>query len=318
MSTDLRQPWLVAAWPGMGGVATIAGSFLARGLDADPFLEMEAQQFFEPRSVFVKGGLTQAGTLPKTVFHLRRDPSGARDLLILLAEQQPPDAHRQARALAEIAVSHGVERVVTFAAMATPIHPSASPRVFGVATRAGLLDELRKLGVTPLEDGEISGLNGTFLAAAAERGIDAVCLLGEFPFFAAQVPNPKASAAVLEVFGRMAGVALDLEPLRSDAAKVEEQLIHHLEMLQQVGEPEDDGAEGASTPESGGDEAEPSGTPPSGERPVPKEVLDRIDALFGQAREHREKALELKTELDRHGLFKRYEDRFLDLFKKAG
>jgi hypothetical protein len=31
----------------------------------------------------------------------------------------------------------------------------------------------------------------------------------------------------------------------------------------------------------------------------------------------REAALELKAELDRHGLFKRYEDRFLDLFKRA-
>jgi hypothetical protein len=41
----------------------------------------------------------------------------------------------------------------------------------------------------------------------------------------------------------------------------------------------------------------------------------RIEGLFGQAAKDRSKAFELKQELDRLGLFKEYEDRFLDLFK---
>jgi hypothetical protein len=39
--------------------------------------------------------------------------------------------------------------------------------------------------------------------------------------------------------------------------------------------------------------------------------------MFEQARQDRSKAMELKRELDRHGVFKQYEDRFLDLFKKG-
>jgi hypothetical protein len=38
--------------------------------------------------------------------------------------------------------------------------------------------------------------------------------------------------------------------------------------------------------------------------------------LFNQANQDRSKAFELKQELDRLGVFKDYEDRFLDLFKK--
>jgi hypothetical protein len=53
------------------------------------------------------------------------------------------------------------------------------------------------------------------------------------------------------------------------------------------------------------------------ERPTPAE-RERIETLFRQAAEDRAKAFELKQELDRLGMFKDYEDRFLDLFKKAG
>ena len=44
----------------------------------------------------------------------------------------------------------------------------------------------------------------------------------------------------------------------------------------------------------------------------------RLDQLFVQAKSDRKKAFELKQELDRLTVFKDYEDRFLDLFKKPG
>ena len=40
-------------------------------------------------------------------------------------------------------------------------------------------------------------------------------------------------------------------------------------------------------------------------------------ALFAEAQRDRAKATQLKAELDRLGLFKQYEDRFLDLWKRA-
>ncbi|MHB8900817.1 MAG: hypothetical protein ACYC6Y_18870 [Thermoguttaceae bacterium] len=52
------------------------------------------------------------------------------------------------------------------------------------------------------------------------------------------------------------------------------------------------------------------------EDPIAKENQRRIETLFHQARQDRSKAYELKRELDHLGVFKDYEDRFLDLFKK--
>jgi len=44
----------------------------------------------------------------------------------------------------------------------------------------------------------------------------------------------------------------------------------------------------------------------------------QIERLFEDARRDPAKAMPLKNELDRLGVFKKYEDRFLDLFRRAG
>ena len=51
--------------------------------------------------------------------------------------------------------------------------------------------------------------------------------------------------------------------------------------------------------------------------PLDAKARRRIEALFAKAGQDISKAMELKRELDRLGVFKTYEDRFLDLFKKA-
>jgi hypothetical protein len=57
---------------------------------------------------------------------------------------------------------------------------------------------------------------------------------------------------------------------------------------------------------------------PSGDENIGPEDRDHIEQLFEQAGRDRSNAYELKRELDRLVLYKEYEDRFLDLFKKPG
>jgi len=342
METNLRKPWLVAVWPGMGGVAQIAGSYLVRKLGAEPIAELDARAFFDVDSISIKDGLVQPAGHSRNVFYGWRNPDGMRDLLILIAERQPSQqGYRYCESLLEIAARYGVERVFTFAAMATPILPAAVPRVFAVGTRPELLPELRRDGAMLLNEGEITGLNGVFVAAAAARELPGFCLLGEFPFFAAGVPNPKASAAVLRVFNELSGIRLDMAEIDADARTIERNLTQHLEGLQQAarqaargeGEGEEPGTEdyGAGfddepaereesaerDEEPGAGEATPRIRPPR-RKPLSPEAAERIDQLFVQAKKDRARALELKAELDRLGLFKEFEDRFLDLFKQGG
>ncbi len=49
---------------------------------------------------------------------------------------------------------------------------------------------------------------------------------------------------------------------------------------------------------------------------LPGSVKEKIEKLFVSAKDDLSKANELKIELDRWNVYKEYEDRFLDLFKK--
>jgi predicted ATP-grasp superfamily ATP-dependent carboligase len=198
-----------------------------------------------------------------------------------------------------------VERVFTFAAMATRMHPDDSSRVFGAATDPENLAELRRVELEILEDGQISGLNGVLLGVAAESGLRGACLLGEMPHIFSQLPYPKASMAVLEVFALIADVELDLTELFEQAQAMDQKLGEVLTKVESVLE------------RHGAAEKEGYSPEPTDEDRISRDDEHRIERLFEEARRDRSKAYELKGELDRLGVFKDFEDRFLDLFKTA-
>jgi len=324
---DLKDPWLVAAWPGMGSVALGAAGALVRQYDGEPVGLVPAQDYFDVDQIDVSEGLIEPGRLPRSTFFACRIPDAPHDLLVLVAEAQPAQrGYAYAHHLLAWAESQGVSRVFTFAAMASQMHPTDTPEVYGVATRQALLEELRRLEVTLLQDGQISGLNGVLLAAAAERGIEGTGLLGQIPFYAAGVPSPRASLATLDVFSSMAQIEVDPARLQEQATEIEQTLLQALEQLKQHQE----GGGGFSFDLTGsGEEGEPLA--PEGEEEAEGEAdaagraepelgaddRERIERLFEQTRKDRSKAVELKRELDRLGVFRKYEDRFLDLFKRA-
>lgn len=303
----LNHPWLVAVWPGMGNVALSAGYYLLAKLGMHVIAEFEARDLFDVDNVEVKDGLIQAGRRPRNRFFVWTDPTAKRDLVVFLGEAQPPIGKYQfCHKLIAYARELGVERVFTFAAMATQMHPEHRSRVFGAATDKESLGELKRLELEVLENGQIGGLNGVLLGAAAESGLRGACLLGEMPHIFSQLPFPKASLAILEVFITITGIELDFTELAEQARNMEKQLGELLSRVEKEYGQQVPAEEEGSLPESAAEE----------ERLGAAEK-QRIEGLFAQATRDRTKAFELKQELDRLGVFKDYEDRFLDLFKKA-
>jgi hypothetical protein len=66
------------------------------------------------------------------------------------------------------------------------------------------------------------------------------------------------------------------------------------------------------------EESEAFAPEPTEEERIPPAEKRRLEVLFEEAAKDRSKAFELKQELDRIGMFKEYEDRFLDLFTRPG
>jgi proteasome assembly chaperone (PAC2) family protein len=307
---QLNHPWLIATWPGMGHVALNAGVYLLAKLQMTAVAEFEANELFDVDHVEVKGGLVQPARRPRNRFFVWVDPQKRHDLVVFLGEAQPPlGKYPFCRQLVNYARGVGAERVFTFAAMATRMHPEDRCRVFAAATDEANLEELRRLELDVLEDGNIGGLNGVLLGAAAEAGLHGACLLGEMPHVFAQLPFPKASLAILEVFTTIAGIELDLTELSDQAKAVEQQLGQLMSRVEeQYGEQAEE--------ENDDEDEEGYHTEAVEEEPAPDADRERIERLFERAAGDRSKAFELKQELDRLGLFKEYEDRFLDLFKK--
>lgn len=313
--TNSNGHWLVSAWPGMGNVAVIAAGYFIQKLGLRPVAELPPRSHFDVQSVDVSKGVIATPRLPRSFLFRGPEREGSPRLTVFLGEAQPAvGAYTFAHELLERAKEFNIDRIVTFASMATQIHPTQAPSVFGAATKAEMLGELERLDVKPIEEGQIGGLNGVLLGAAAERHIPGICLLGEIPYFAAGVPNPKAAKAVLEAFALMSGFEIDVEELGQQAEQLEPMMLDLLERMRANGD-----AEGASSlPDdpisSGGNQTTPE--PPS-DKKLDAATRDRIEQLFEDAKRDRSRAMALKQELDRHGVFKQYENRFLDLFKRG-
>lgn len=318
----LNHPWLVAVWPGMGNVAISAGYYLMAKLGMHLLSEFSSNDLFDIEHVEVKDGLIRTGHVPRSRMFVWQDPAQKRDIIVLIGEAQPPRGKFEfCRHVIEHAKELGVERVVTFAAMATSMHPSDHSRVFGAATDKASLKELEQLEIEILEDGQISGLNGILLGAAVDAKLRGACLLGEMPHVLAQLPFPKASLAVLKLFTMLADIEIDTSELAEQADAVDRKLGELLSNVERVIEQNrsDDDEEDKEEPKDeheDQDDIDDKSTPTDKSEPAAADNL--IERLFAQAQLDRSKAYELKRELDRLGIFAQYEDRFLDLFRKPG
>ncbi|MCC9608330.1 PAC2 family protein [Blastopirellula sp. JC732] len=303
---QLHRPWLVAVWPGMGNVGVNAGIYLLSKLEMTLAAEFEVGDLFDVDQVEVTSGIIHIGRRPRHRLFLWQDPAKKRDLLVFLGEAQPPAGKFNfCRQLIRNARQFGVERIFTFAAMATGMRPKHGSHVFVAATDEALLHELEHHEMVVLENGNIGGLNGILLGAAAEAGLQGACLLGEMPQVFAQLPYPKASLEILRAFSKLTDIQLDLSELAEQGRAMEEQLQEILAKVEgdQETEEQEEEEEGFAS-----EAPEPEGPDP--------ELAARIEQLFAAAANDSSKAFELKQELDRLGLFFKYEDRFLDLFKK--
>ena len=227
---ELRRPYMVAAWSGMGAVALLSANLMCQELSAQPLGEVDPQAFFSPSQVLVQEGLVQAPLFPESKFYFW-NKGEEHDLIILIGAEQPANGYGMARVVLDIAQQFGVERIHTAAAMATFVHHAHEPRVWGTATDSDLLVEMQGHGVTVMEQGTISGLNGLLLAIARERGIRGLCLLGEIPAYATQMINPAASRAVLVVLARMLGLRIDTTRLDLWAERLAPQMDQLYDVL---------------------------------------------------------------------------------------
>lgn len=216
---------LLASWPGIGNVSLVAAKYLRDKLSAEEIGEINPIGFFEPVGIMVRDNLVESPSFPTSKFYYWQDDKASKGLLIFIGEEQPSTkGYELINHVLNVAQKLNVDRTYSCAAAVTRIHHSEKSQVWGAATRLELLDELNEQGVILRGNLRIAGLNGLILGLSKERGLDGICLLGEVPSFATQIPNPKASLAVLEVLSKMLKIDVNLDELKSIAKRADEEM----------------------------------------------------------------------------------------------
>jgi hypothetical protein len=309
-SPKLKNPIFIAAWPGMGEVAYRVALFLKEALGFKVFAKLQSAQFFKPAAVFVEKGVISIPDIPAGFFYYYKGKKSP-DIILFLGEVQPPLEHAQdfSSLIINFVKKYKVGRM--FTAKPEPIDHKSKSAVWAAATHSELLRDLEKFNLKILKEGQISGLNGIILGVGKKKAIKGMCLLGEIPFYTVQIENPKATGSILEVVVKYLKIDLNLSSLATRSKFIEDEIDKLITYIK--GEAPAPG----HTPLSE-DDIDKIKKDLAAYTKLPQSALKEIDNLFKSAEKDITVANKLKKELDRWSVYKEYEDRFLDLFKKKG
>ena len=308
---SLNQPIFIPCWPGMGEVSIKAGLFLKDSLPFKPFARIHNSGLFEPQAIVCSKGIAGLPKVEEGTFYYYKNRPTARDLILFLAEAQPP--MERAYGLGELIVNYissfKISRILTFAAFPQPIEHNQNPSVWLTATDKQVLEEFSGFGPKVLDEGQISGLNGLILGLAKEKRIKGACILGEIPFYTIQIENPKSTLSVLKVVAGYLKLKFNYKVLEERAVFLEQEINKLISYLKG----DTSGQEPLPLSE---DDIQKIKKDLESYTKLPHSAREKIEELFKRSSHNLSFATELKKMLDEWGVYKDYEDRFLDLFKK--
>lgn len=228
---SLRNPTLIAAWPGMGMLARMTVDYLIQQLDAKQFAEIRSPS----NDIYFKDGMGKLSQYRHRFYYCHGKQS---DLIVCSGEIQPQtlsELKELANQVLDVAEEFGAKRVYTFAAVPNP--HDVKPRVFGVVNKPELEEFLREKGVQLVSgDGRITGLNGLLIGIAQQRKMEGICLLCEIRYL--DIPQPRSAQAVLSTLTNILGIEVDLSELERQAEDMEQKI----EQIREQRTPQEDRA----------------------------------------------------------------------------
>lgn len=246
---DLRNPVLIASWPGIGNIGLIVVDTLRESLQAEQFGYIEPWDLFYPRKVTIRAGELKNLEFPGSVFYYKK--RAQRDLILFIGDEQPSSgegayaqgkqAWHMANMVLDVAQDLGCRKIYTSGAAVSAIHHSMRPRVWAVPNGKELFPEIESQSNTVLMSdiegrrgsGTISGLNGLLLGVAKQRKIPGICVMGEIPIYLQGFPllYPKASKSVLEFLCSSLEIGIDLANIGHFADRIEKEIDSLYEKL---------------------------------------------------------------------------------------
>jgi len=233
---QLRRPFAIVGfggWIDAGFAATGAVRFLIEHLAAQRVAEIDPEPFYaftdsRPRVSHPAPGVREP-VWPRAEWYVVRMPADSpRDLVLFTA----PEPNLRWRAFTGLVLDVferlGTETIVSFGAVLAPVHHRAQPPLRGYGTSDALRALLRRRQISSGRYEGPTGITTVLLAAARDRGLAAFSLSTSSPSYLTDMPNPRASAALLRVAGDIGGIGFPLDDLEAESRVVAERVDQFL------------------------------------------------------------------------------------------
>ena len=209
---------VLIGFPGSGLVGTIALQYMVDQLEFEQIGTMTSK-FFPPLAMMNKGVIND----PVRIYIKNDIAAIVADIPI-----HPMICYETSRDIIDWLEQFKPKEVVTIAGIITN---EPEKRVFGVATTTDALTRIQEHALI-LPIGSISGIASSLLTECKARGIPGYGLLGE----TVNAPDPRSSAATIEVLNKMYNLGLDVKPLIDQAVEIEQSMGKIAEEVQQSAE----------------------------------------------------------------------------------
>src|ERR1700716_3574354 len=235
-SQHLRRPFAIVGfggWIDAGFAANDALKYLVEQLDAKRVAELDPEPFYaftdtRPRVSHPAPGRREP-VWPRAEWYVVRMPDDVPRALVLFTAPEPK---LRWRAFTELVLNVferlGTETLVSFGAVLAPVHHRAQPPLRGWATTDSLRALLRRRQIGSGRYEGPTGITTVLLAPARDRGLPAFSLSTSSPSYLTDMPNPRASAALLRMAGEVASVQLPLSDLDAEGLVVAERIDQFL------------------------------------------------------------------------------------------
>ncbi|HSA38187.1 MAG TPA: proteasome assembly chaperone family protein [Methanoregula sp.] len=213
---------VLMGFPGSGLVGTIALQYIVDQMEFEQVGSMTSK-YFPPLAMMNSGIIND----PVRLYTKNNDKYNITAIVADIPIA-PPICYEISNAILDWLMQYKPKEVLTIAGIVTN---EPDKRVFGVSTTQESLARIRDSTIL-LPVGSISGIASSILTECKVRGIPGYGLLGE----TVNAPDPRASAATIEVLNKLYDLGLEVRPLIEQAVEIEQSMGKIAEEVQQQAE----------------------------------------------------------------------------------
>lgn len=212
---ELRDPFVIAAFTGWNDAADAASGavkHLVETMNATPLAEIDPEAFTDFATVRPHVRLSDIGARhivwPTVSMWTVSTPK--RDLILVLGPEPALQWKTFAQQIIGVANEYGASTVLSLGALLADVPHRRPTQVLGTAVDQAAID---RYDLQRSQYEGPTGIVGVLGDASHRAGMSSVALWAAVPAYAAQIPSPKASLALVEKISELLDVDLPSTPL---------------------------------------------------------------------------------------------------------